>query len=124
MIIGIGIDLIETARIAEKLGRSRGFKEKVFSPAEIAYCERMAEPMQHFAGRFAAKEALLKALGFGLTGYLELKDAAIENNELGAPYFNFAGDLSGIIHERRIGRIHVSISHIQLAASAVVILEE
>lgn len=124
MVIGVGIDMIETARVAEKLNRNRGFKEKIFSPAEIEYCERMAEPMQHFAGRFAAKEALLKALGFGLTGYLDLKDAGVENNELGAPFFNFAGELRDIIAERQIGKIHVSISHIQAAACAVVILEQ
>ncbi|MDB5236594.1 MAG: acpS [Hymenobacter sp.] len=124
MVIGIGIDMIETERVAEKLSRNRGFREKVFSLAEIAYCERMAEPMQHFAGRFAAKEALLKALGFGLTGYLELKDAGIENNELGAPFFNFTGEMSTIVQDRQIGRIHVSISHIHLAACAVVILEQ
>ncbi|GAA4371083.1 holo-ACP synthase [Hymenobacter saemangeumensis] len=123
MVLGIGIDIIETARIAEKLQRSRGLMEKVFSPAEIEYCQRMAEPMQHFAGRFAAKEALIKALGFGLTGYLDLKDAAIANNELGAPYFVFAGEMSRIIQERSVGRVHVTISHIQLAACAVVVLE-
>src|SRR6476469_4596851 len=124
MVIGIGIDLIETARVAEKLGRSRGFKEKVFAPAEIAYCEQMADPIQHFAGRFAAKEALIKALGFGLSGYVDLKDAAVENNELVAPYFRFTGELSRIIEERGVGRILVTISHIQLAACAVVVLEE
>ena len=124
MVLGIGIDMIETARVAEKLNRNRGFKEKIFSTAEIEYCERMADPMQHFAGRFAAKEALLKALGFGLTGHLDLKDAAIENNDLGAPYFTFAGDMSTIIKERRIDKIHVSISHIQAAACAVVVLEQ
>ena len=123
MILGIGIDLIETARVAEKLGRSPGFREKVFAPAEIAYCEQMADPAQHYAGRFAAKEALLKALGFGLSGYLELSHAAVENNELGAPSFRFSGELQGIIAERAVARIHLSISHIQLAATAVVILE-
>lgn len=123
MILGIGIDLIETARVAEKLNRSPGLRGKVFSPTEIAYCERMADPAQHFAGRFAAKEALLKALGFGLGGYLDLCDAAVENNELGAPFFNFAGELKNIVAERGVEHIHLSITHIQLAASAVVILE-
>lgn len=123
MILGIGIDLIETARVAEKLGRSPGLRSKVFSAVEIAYCERMADPAQHFAGRFAAKEALLKALGFGLSGYLDLCDAAVENNELGAPYFNFTGELKNIIAARGVAHIHLSITHIQLAASAVVILE-
>ena len=123
MILGIGIDLIETARVAEKLARSPALRDKVFAPAEIAYCERMADPAQHFAGRFAAKEALLKALGFGLGGYLDLRDAAVENNELGAPYFHFTGELRTIIEARGVQAIHLSISHIQLAASAIVILE-
>jgi holo-[acyl-carrier protein] synthase len=123
MILGIGTDLIETIRVAEKLGRSPGLRTKVFAPAEIAYCERMANPAQHFAGRFAAKEALLKALGIGLSGYLDLCDAAVENNERGAPYFTLTGELRTIVSERGVKTIHLSISHIQLAASAVVILE-
>jgi holo-[acyl-carrier protein] synthase len=123
MILGIGTDLIETARVAEKLARSPGLRAKVFAPAEIAYCERMADPAQHFAGRFAAKEALLKALGIGLGGYLDLCDAAVENTERGAPYFNLAGELRTIISERGVKTIHLSISHIQLVASAIVILE-
>jgi len=123
MILGIGTDIVEPARLAEKLARSPALRSKLFAPAEIAYCEQMADPAQHFAGRFAAKEALLKALGFGLNGYLDLCDAAVENNELGAPHFNFAGELKSIITERGVGRIHLSITHIHLAASAIVILE-
>ena len=123
MILGIGTDLVEPARLADRLARSPALRAKLFAPAEIAYCERMADPAQHFAGRFAAKEALLKALGFGLSGYLDLCDAAVENNELGAPYFNVGGELRNIIAERGVARIHLSISHIHLVASAMVILE-
>lgn len=123
MILGIGTDLVEPARLAERLNRSPALRAKLFAQVEIAYCEQMADPAQHFAGRFAAKEALLKALGFGLNGYLDLFDAAVENNELGAPYFHFTGELKNIIEERGVVRIHLSITHIHLAASAVVILE-
>lgn len=123
MILGLGTDIVEPARLAEKLARSPALRAKLFSPAEIAYCEQMADPAQHYAGRFAAKEALLKALGFGLNGYLELSDAAVENNELGAPFFNFTGELRSIIAKRGVSHIHLSITHIHLAASAVVILE-
>ena len=123
MILGIGTDLVEPARLAERLRRSPALRAKLFAPAEIAYCERMADPAQHYAGRFAAKEALLKALGFGLSGYLDLCDAAVENNEAGAPFFHLAGELRGLVAGRGVARIHLSISHIHLAASAVVILE-
>lgn len=123
MILGIGTDLVEPARLAEKLSRSPALRAKLFAPTEIAYCERMAAPAQHYAGRFAAKEALLKALGCGLSATFDLHEAAVENNELGAPFFILTGELQNIIAERGVGRIHLSISHIHLAASAVVILE-
>ena len=123
MILGIGTDLVEPARLADKLARSPALRTKLFAPAEITYCESMADPAQHYAGRFAAKEALLKALGCGLTATFDLHEAAVENNELGAPSFNLTGELRKLINERGVTRIHLSISHIHVAASAVVILE-
>ncbi|RYY19862.1 MAG: holo-[acyl-carrier-protein] synthase [Cytophagaceae bacterium] len=123
MILGIGTDLVEPARLAEKLGRSPALRAKLFAPAEIAYCEQMADPAQHYAGRFAAKEALLKALGCGLTATFDLHEAAVENDELGAPYFRLAGELQQLVAERGVARTHLSISHIHLVASAFVILE-
>ena len=123
MILGIGTDLVEPARLADKLARSPALRAKIFAPAEIAYCEQMADPAQHYAGRFAAKEALLKALGSGLLATFDLHEAAVENNESGAPSFHFTGELLDIITGRGVARIHLSISHIHLAASAVVILE-
>ena len=62
MIIGIGIDIIEVERIAHRVGRDTGFREFVFSKNEIEYCESKAHPFQHYAARFAAKEAFLKAI--------------------------------------------------------------
>ena len=65
MIFGIGTDLIEVARIAEKMEKKAGFKELVFSADEIIYCEARTFKYEHYAARFAAKEAFLKALGTG-----------------------------------------------------------
>lgn len=123
MILGIGTDLVDPARLADKLSRSPALRTKLFAPAEIAYCEQMADPAQHYAGRFAAKEALLKALGCGLTATLDLHEAAVENNELGAPHFRLSGELRDLAATRGVARVHLSISHIPLAASAFVILE-
>lgn len=62
MITGIGTDLIEVERVAGKINKEEGFRELVFSPAEIAYCETKTNKFQHYAARFAAKEAFLKLL--------------------------------------------------------------
>ena len=70
MIIGIGIDMIEVDRVNEKIDRTKGFKEKIFSEGEILFCESRKNKTQSYAARFAAKEAFLKATGLGLTlGY-------------------------------------------------------
>jgi holo-[acyl-carrier protein] synthase len=66
MIFGIGTDLIEVERVAEKMEKKIGFKELVFSPNEISYCEPMANKYEHYAARFAAKESFFKALGYGV----------------------------------------------------------
>ena len=63
MIAGIGIDMIEVDRVAGKIGKDEGFRELVFSETEIEYCEPKANKYQHYAARFAAKEAFLKAIG-------------------------------------------------------------
>ena len=123
MILGLGTDLVEPARLAAKLARSPALRAKLFAPAEIAYCERMAEPAQHYAARFAAKEALLKALGLGLAASFDLHEAAIAHDEHGAPHFKLAGELARLVQARGVARLHLSISHIHSAASAVVILE-
>lgn len=65
----IGIDICSTRRLVHTLARSPFLREEVFSPAEIAYCEAQRHPAQHYGGRWAAKEACLKAFGFGILGY-------------------------------------------------------
>ena len=107
MILGLGTDLVEPARLAAKLARSPALRAKLFAPAEIAYCERMAEPAQHYAGRFAAKEALLKALGLGLAASFDLHEAAVAHDEHGAPRFELAGELARLVLARGVTRLHL-----------------
>ncbi|HQH56888.1 MAG TPA: holo-ACP synthase, partial [Candidatus Marinimicrobia bacterium] len=99
MIYGIGIDLIEVERIARQLIGKTHFREKIFSPNEIAYCEEKSNQAEHYAARFAAKEALFKALGTGWRGGLNFAEVEILNDDLGKPAFNFLGKTSQIIEE-------------------------
>src|SRR6188768_3660867 len=85
MIVGVGIDIIEVSRVAEKIGRENGFRENVFSAAEIAYCESQSDKAQHYAARFACKEAFLKATGMGLLMGTTLRDIEVTSNDQGKP---------------------------------------
>jgi len=124
MILGIGTDMIETERVKLKISKNRGFKEHVFSKNEIGYCEKMTNTYQNYAARFAAKEALLKAFGTGLSSDLLLHEIEILNDEKGKPFFNFIGETKNIIYKKGLTKIHVSISHLKDIASAFVIIEQ
>ena len=125
MISGIGIDMIETERVAERVGRDNGFKEMVFSPGEISYCEKMAFPAEHFAARFAAKEAFFKALGTGWQNGTAFNEVEIVHDEMKKPYIKLTGNtavhLSGVID---MSRVVLSITHIKTVATAIVIIEK
>lgn len=122
MIIGIGTDIIQTARI-EKALESKGFKEKVFSPDEISYCEKRANKFEGFAARFAAKEAFFKALGTGWRDGMAFHEVEVTNDELGKPSLKLLGETARIVEKRSIQSIHVSLSHVKEMAVAMVILE-
>ena len=122
MISGIGTDIIEVARVAEKMQRHSGFREYVFSPAEIAYCEKMTGKYEYYAARFAAKEAFSKALGTGIGAHCALHDLSVINNELGAPEIIVSEKLQTLLNQRQIRKIHLSISHTDTIATAIVIL--
>ena len=124
MIYGIGIDLIEVERIARQITGENHFREKIFSPKEIAYCEDKPNQAEHYAARFAAKEALFKALGTGWRGGLNFTEVEVLNDELGKPEFNFLGKTSQIIEELNLTHIHLSLSHLAQIAVAVVIIEK
>jgi holo-[acyl-carrier protein] synthase len=123
MIIGIGIDLIEVDRVRHNVEGDRGFRERVFSPDEIAYCERLHDPAQHFAARFAAKEAFFKALGTGWRDGLEFTDVELVNDELGKPELRLSGLCAEAVQKRRGTTVLVSLTHLKETAGAVVIIE-
>ena len=122
MILGLGTDITDVARIAKSVEDIR-FKQRVFSAAEIAYCELRAHKNESFAARFAAKEAFFKALGTGWRGGLAFNEAEILNDELGKPSFHLLGATAEILAERNIKAIHVSLSHTKETAIAVVLIE-
>lgn len=124
MIIGVGIDLIEVERVGASIARENGFKERVFSPAEIAYCEERKEKAQHYAVRFAAKEAFLKATGKGFGLGYQLHEIEIVHEIDGRPTIQLHGAMKEKAKQHGWATIHVSITHLKDMASAVVILEE
>ncbi|MHB8055933.1 MAG: holo-ACP synthase [Candidatus Aminicenantales bacterium] len=114
MILGIGIDMIEVARVQKAIERNPRFTDKVFSPVEIAYSEGKKNKFQHLAARFAAKEAFIKALGHPVPW------TAVEvvNIPSGQPTLVLRdGRDYGFTHA------HVSLSHLAAHAVAVVVLE-
>ena len=85
MIFGIGTDLVDVERVAEKMEKKEGFRELVFSAHEIAHCETMGHKYEHYAARFAAKEAFLKALGTGWRNGTTFNEIVIYNVREGNP---------------------------------------
>jgi len=124
MIVGTGIDIIEVTRVAEKVNKDNGFREKVFSQNEIAYCEAGSSREQHYAVRFAVKEAFLKATGGGLTLGYDLYEIEVLNDDKGRPYILLHGNFKGLAERYGWNKIHVSLSHVQSMACATVIIEQ
>jgi len=124
MLIGIGIDLLEVDRMAEQLrpGAS-AFREQVFTPAEIAYCESQHYPSRHYAARFAAKEAVLKALGTGARDASAWREVEVWRDGQGACGVRLHGQAQRLATERNVRRIHVSLTHTRGLAAASVALE-
>lgn len=122
MIVGIGIDMIEVSRVLEKVDRHNGFKEKVFSPGEIAFCESNLKS-ENYAARFAAKEAFLKATGLGLMLGHDLSNIEVINDGNGKPAIKLRGEFKAYAEKNGWSAIHVSLSHLREVACAVVIIE-
>ncbi len=120
MIKGTGIDIVETVRFSQVLQR-RGerFLNRIFSSGERAAC---GNSVHRLAARFAAKEALFKALGTGLRSF-RWREVQVANDRLGAPYFRFSPRLAAYLKEKGITRAHLSISHSRNCAVVQVILE-
>jgi holo-[acyl-carrier protein] synthase len=123
MIIGLGTDIAEVPRMLKSI-ENTAFQVKVFSAAEIEYCETKTNKAQSYAARFAAKEAFFKALGTGWRGGMAFNEVEVLNDDLGKPYIMLRGKTAEILLERKIRIIHVSLSHIREVAMATVVLED
>ena len=124
MIVSIGIDIIEVARIREVLVRTPRFADRVFTTAEREYCDsRGVVAAQHYAARFAAKEAALKALQTGWRGGISWQDVEVLARESGAPYLIFRGQVLEVFNKFGATATHLSISHTSEHAIAQVVLE-
>ena len=122
MITGIGTDLIEIVRIQRAIEKNPHFMERVYTANEIAYCRRKKNAWQSFAARFAAKEAVSKALGTGI-GPVGLMEIAILNAENGQPKVVLHGKALQLAADRNIQRVHISLSHSEAYAMATAVLE-
>ena len=125
MILGTGIDIIEGERIRasyEKFGER--FTLRILLPAEIEYCLRHKNPAPFLAARFAAKEAITKAFGTGITAELGWHDMEIARRETGAPYVILHGKGKELLKARGGSNIHISLSHTAHQATAIAILEK
>src|ERR1700709_1357011 len=119
-ILGHGIDIVETARIA-KLLEEHGtrFLDRVYTPGEQAYANHSQKRrIEHYAGRFAAKEAVLKVLGTGWRGGIAWTDIEVVKEPSGQPQVKLTGECARIARELGILRWHLSISHIETHATA------
>lgn len=124
MVIGVGTDLMEIARIAHSVDRfGERFLRRVFTPREIEYCRRKKNAAESFAARFAAKEAGAKALGTGISrgvGWLELEVTRAPGER---PILDLTGRAADRARSLGVARISLSLTHSRDVALAVVILE-
>lgn len=124
MIQAIGTDLIEINRIKRSIDRyGVRFIERVFTEEESAYCYDQVHPPQHFAGRFCAKESVMKVLGTGWEEGIRWKDIEIQLNDAGKPIIHLYGNASQRAEEQNISEVHISISHADNHAQAFAIGE-
>ncbi len=123
---GIGVDMLEIARMEQVLARRPNFAARVFTREERAYCDGMARPAQHYAARFAAREAVLKALGTGFSRGIGLSDVSVLNNEAGRPEVVLAGRARQIADEQGVREVALSLSytHDVAVANAVAMTDD
>jgi holo-[acyl-carrier protein] synthase len=118
-IIGIGTDITECLRIARMIERhGELFLERVYTSAEISYCQSRKQSTQHFTGRWAAKEAVLKALGTGWVQGISWRDIEIRNEPGGRPRVAVGGGVKELVQRLGVTRLLVSISHCRTHAAA------
>ena len=117
--LGIGTDIVECLRIAQMIERhGELFLSRVYTPLEIEYCSARKAATQHYAGRFAAKEAVLKALGTGWTRGIQWQDIEVRNDLGGKPRIEITGGAKLVCQRQGIREVMISISHCRSHATA------
>jgi len=126
LIVGVGVDLVAVDRMERLLNCrwAQRFISRVFSGEEIAVCERSARPAQCYAARFAAKEALAKALGIGFSRGVTPAQIAVRGGERSRPQIELNDAALDHAISMDVAAIHVSLSHTPEGACAVVVLEK
>jgi len=124
MIVGLGVDIAEVSRIEAAIARNRvAFLKRIYTPSEIAYCEKHRNSGERFAGRFAAKEAAMKALGTGWTSGVRWVDIEVVREPSGKPTLKLSGASQEIAHRLGVKHIALTITHTGNTALAQVIFE-
>jgi holo-[acyl-carrier protein] synthase len=124
MVVGVGTDLMEIARIEQSVARfGDRFLARVFTPAEIAYCQHKKNAAESFAARFAAKEAGAKALGTGISQGISWLELEVTREPSGRPLLQLGGRAANRASALGITRISLSITHSRDTALAIVIME-
>jgi holo-[acyl-carrier protein] synthase len=122
VIVGIGTDIIETVRIGRVIERhGEQFLHRVFTNDEINYCAKRREYLQHYAGRWAAKEAVMKVLGTGFAPGVGWKDIEVCTKPSGQPFIQLHGGVRELAQQLGIGEILISVSHCRAYATATAI---
>jgi holo-[acyl-carrier protein] synthase len=125
MIVGLGLDITEVDRIEAAIRRhGEAFLRRVFTEAEIAYCERHKNRFERYAGRFAAKEAAMKALGTGWRRGVRWVDIEVARNSAGKPSLELRGVAREFADRLRVRNIALTITHSGNTALAQVIFED
>jgi holo-[acyl-carrier protein] synthase len=119
-VVGVGVDLCEVDRMRRTLARTPGFADRVYTEAEQDYCRRRRDPAERFAARFAAKEAVLKALGAGI-GSCSLRDIEVVRAESGAPSLVLHGRAAALAADCGVTAWHLSLTHTATLAEAIAI---
>jgi holo-[acyl-carrier protein] synthase len=119
---GIGVDLCEVDRMRAALARTPGLRARVFTDAEQAYCDRRRDPTERYAARFAAKEAVMKAMGVGV-GACKWREIEVAKASSGAPSVRLHGGAARLAEERGITRWHLTLTHTHRTAEAIAVAE-
>ncbi len=124
MVLGIGTDIFEVQRMKNRLEQQPSFIDGIYTIAEIKYCNQFKNKEEHFAARYAAKEAFLKAIGTGWRNGIRFNEIEIINNELGKPEIKLTGKAEETLKTLKGGSIHISLSHTKNLAIAFIIIND